>query len=167
MSDVTTATTGFFDWRRPLEELAKAEHSRWRRTRETSPGAARSTPKTPAADTGQPSSAAAEDGEAREVRRDFWGKLVRSASAIPFAEDAAAAYFAAFDTTTPLKVRAALVGVLAYFILPVDAVPDVVPMLGFSDDAALLMGAVKLLAEHITPAHRAAARARLDALRQR
>jgi len=116
---------------------------------------------------GQPGDQAGAAGDETRVKRDFWGKLIRTASSVPFAEDAAAAYFAAFDTATPLKVRAALVGVLAYFIMPVDAVPDVVPVLGFTDDTAMLMGAVKLLTDHIRPEHRASARASLDALRRR
>ncbi|MFG1477103.1 YkvA family protein [Xanthobacter sp. V4C-4] len=107
------------------------------------------------------------ESDAARVRRDFWQKLFRSASFVPFAEDATAAYYAAFDKTTPLKVRAALLGVLAYFVMPVDAIPDVLPVLGFTDDTAVLMGALKLLAEHIKPGHRAAARAALEAMRRR
>ena len=40
---------------------------------------------------------------------------------IPFAEDAVAAYFCAFDTNTPFRVRAMLMGALAYFVMPIDA----------------------------------------------
>lgn len=106
---------------------------------------------------------AARDEE--RVRRDFWKKLRRSAAHIPFAEDVAATYFAAFDRSTPLRVRATLMAVLAYFILPFDLAPDVLPIIGFADDAALLMGALKLLSGHVTPRHYAAAREALEDLR--
>ncbi len=57
------------------------------------------------------------------VRRDFWRKAARVAAKLPFAEDLLAAYYCAFDQTTPFQVRAALVGALAYFVLPFDFVP--------------------------------------------
>lgn len=99
------------------------------------------------------------------VRRGFWRKTRATAARIPFAEDAVAVYYAAFDRATPLKVRATLLAALAYFVLPVDAVPDIFPLIGFTDDAAVLMVALKLLSVHVKPDHYAAARAALDELR--
>jgi uncharacterized membrane protein YkvA (DUF1232 family) len=95
------------------------------------------------------------------VRRDFWRKLRRVAAHIPFAEDALAAYYCALDRDTPLSVKASLIGALAYFILPMDAIPDMLPVLGFTDDAAVLATALKLVASHIRPEHRDAAREKL------
>ena len=86
-----------------------------------------------------------EASRAERVRRGFWKKFRATARHIPFAEDAVASYFAAFDRQTPLKVRAALLAALAYFVLPVDLTPDFLPLIGFSDDAAVLMGALRLL----------------------
>ena len=91
------------------------------------------------------------------VRRSFWSKLRRFAAALPFAEDLLAAYYCAFDRETPRHVQAALVGALAYFVLPVDMMPDVMPLLGFADDAAVLATALRLVASHLKPAHRQAA----------
>jgi len=92
------------------------------------------------------------------VRRGFWSKLRRFAARLPFAEDLLAAWYCAFDRDTPRHVQAALVGALAYFVLPFDVIPDMMPVLGFSDDAAVLATALKLVASHIRPAHRDAAR---------
>lgn len=94
--------------------------------------------------------------EAR-VRRRFWPKLKRVAADLPFAEDLVAAYYCAFDRNTPRHVQAALIGAIAYFILPFDMVPDMMPMLGFTDDAAVLATTLRLVAGHIRPAHREAA----------
>jgi uncharacterized membrane protein YkvA (DUF1232 family) len=99
----------------------------------------------------------AESAEAR-VRRDFWRKARRVAASLPFAEDLLAAYYCAFDRQTPLQVKAALIGALAYFVLPFDIIPDMLPFVGYTDDAAVLAAAIKLVASSITDDHRTAAR---------
>ena len=96
------------------------------------------------------------------VRRGFWGKARRVGAKLPFAEDLLAAYYCAFDRDTPLQVKAALLGALAYFVLPVDAIPDVLPFLGFADDAAVLATALRLIAGHITDEHREAAKRAME-----
>jgi uncharacterized membrane protein YkvA (DUF1232 family) len=95
------------------------------------------------------------------VRRRFWIKLKQVVAKIPFTEDLLAAYYCAFDRQTPRHVQAALLGALAYFILPFDFIPDMLPVLGFTDDAAVLATAMRLVAAHITPEHREAARVAL------
>lgn len=105
------------------------------------------------------------ESDETSVRRGFWRKLKRHAPAVPFAEDAVSAYFAAFDRETPLKVRAGLLGALAYFLLPADMMPDFLPLIGFGDDAAVLFGAMKLLSSNIRPQHREAARTTLEQMK--
>ena len=95
------------------------------------------------------------------MRRGFWAKATRVAAKLPFAEDLLAAYYCAFDHATPLQVKAALLGALAYFMLPFDAIPDFLPFLGYTDDAAVLLTALRLVAGHIRPEHREAAQAAL------
>lgn len=95
--------------------------------------------------------------EAR-VRRGFWPKVKRVAARLPFAQDLLAAYYCAFDPQTPVQVKAALVGALAYFVLPIDAVPDLLPLLGFTDDALVLVTALRMVSGHIRDEHRDAAR---------
>jgi uncharacterized membrane protein YkvA (DUF1232 family) len=107
----------------------------------------------------EPADRLAQDRES--VRRRFWRKLKRVAVKLPFAEDLLAAYYCAFDKETPRHVQAALLGAIAYFILPFDFVPDMLPVLGFTDDAAVLATALRLVASHITDDHRQAARAAL------
>ena len=100
-----------------------------------------------------------------ELRRRFWTKLKGLAARLPFAEDLIAAHYCAFDRQTPLHVKAALIGAIAYFVLPCDFIPDVLPVIGYSDDAAVLAAAIKLVSSHITPDHREAARQTLLRLR--
>ena len=95
------------------------------------------------------------------LRREFLRKLKRLAVRLPFAEDLLAAYFCAFDRQTPRHVQAALLGALAYFVMPFDFVPDMLPVLGFGDDAAVLVTALRMVSSHIRPEHRDAAKARI------
>ena len=103
-------------------------------------------------------------GDERLVRRNFWRKCKRVAARLPFAEDLIAAYYCAFDRSTPLHVKAALVATLAYFVLPTDLIPDFLPGLGYADDAASLAATLRLVASHILPEHRAAAAQALQKL---
>ena len=100
-----------------------------------------------------------------KLQHSFWHKLPRVAAHIPFIEELLAAYYCAFDRNTPAKVKATLVAAIAYFVLPIDAIPDVLPVLGFTDDAAVLATAIKLVSAHILPAHRDAARNKLAAFK--
>jgi uncharacterized membrane protein YkvA (DUF1232 family) len=110
----------------------------------------------------EPADRLAQDRES--VRKRFWIKLKRVVSRLPFAEDLLAAYYCAFDKQTPRHVQVTLLGALAYFILPFDFIPDMMPVLGFTDDAAVLATAIRLVASHITSDHRDAARAALKRL---
>jgi uncharacterized membrane protein YkvA (DUF1232 family) len=108
----------------------------------------------------EPADRLAKDRES--VRRRFWVKFKRVVAQLPFAEDLLAAYYCAFDKQTPRHVQAALLGAIAYFILPFDFIPDMLPVLGFTDDAAVLATALRLVANHITADHRDAARGALQ-----
>ena len=94
----------------------------------------------------------------------FWRKLARALTRIPFAEDLVAAYVCALDRETPTYVRAVLFGAVAYFVLPADAVPDILAGLGFTDDASVIAAAVAAVGSHLAPRHREQARRRLDQL---
>lgn len=47
------------------------------------------------------------------------------------------------DRTVPLAARAWLWGLLAYVAMPIDLVPDFVPVLGYADDAILVVVALR------------------------
>ena len=96
--------------------------------------------------------------EDEPLRRDFWAKLKQFGRRLPFVEDLLAAYYCATDPATPRRVKLVLAGAIAYFVLPADAVPDLLPLLGFADDAAMLAAAIAQVADAITEDHRARAR---------
>lgn len=89
-------------------------------------------------------------------------KLLKVAGRIPFADDLAAAWFAAVDPATPMKAKAVLFAAAAYFVTPVDLLPDFIAGLGFTDDATVLATALGIVGMHIRDSHRAAARRLLN-----
>ncbi|NIX75358.1 YkvA family protein [Microvirga terricola] len=93
-----------------------------------------------------------------KIARQFWAKLKRVGSRIPFAEDLLAAFFCATDPTTPRRVKLILMGAIAYFVLSTDAIPDILPLFGFADDAAVLATAITQVAGSITEDHHEKAR---------
>lgn len=90
--------------------------------------------------------------------RGFVPKVLKLAGKIPFADDLAAAYYAARDPKTPIRAKAVLLAALAYFVTPLDMVPDFITGLGFTDDATVLATALGVVGMHVRDTHRAAAR---------
>jgi uncharacterized membrane protein YkvA (DUF1232 family) len=99
------------------------------------------------------------------VRRYFLGKVRKTLGIVPFLEEALAAFYCALDPATPRWVKGVLLGALAYFILPFDAVPDLLVAVGYSDDFAVLLGAIRAVEGKVTDAHRERARQTLARLR--
>lgn len=98
------------------------------------------------------------------VNAGFWTKVRRVGARVPFLEDALAAYYCATDRKTPLRVKAILMGALAYFVVPTDMIPDFITGLGFTDDATVLLLALQTVSGHITDSHRDKAHEALDHL---
>jgi uncharacterized membrane protein YkvA (DUF1232 family) len=98
------------------------------------------------------------------VRRGFLPKLRRVAAKIPFASDALAAYFCARDPATPMAAKGLIFAALAYFVMPADAIPDIVAGLGFTDDAAVLATVIAIVSKNIKPKHKVRAREALTRL---
>jgi uncharacterized membrane protein YkvA (DUF1232 family) len=86
--------------------------------------------------------------------------------AFPKADEVVAAYYAAFDANTPFRTKAMLLAALAYFVMPIDVVPDFILGLGFTDDMTVLLTAFGLIRSNVTEEHREKARATVEALRR-
>jgi uncharacterized membrane protein YkvA (DUF1232 family) len=95
---------------------------------------------------------------------EFLGRLKRVAKRVPFAEDLLAAWICTRDPATPRRVRLTLLAALGYFVLPLDAIPDILPVIGFTDDAAVIAAALAAVAGSITPEHREKAKRTLAEL---
>lgn len=100
------------------------------------------------------------DEENEKIVRDgFADKVRRTIGMVPFTDEAVAAYYSTRDPSTPTRIKLAVMGALAYFVMPIDAVPDIIAMLGYGDDAAVFWAAWRMVKPHITEGHRERARA--------
>jgi uncharacterized membrane protein YkvA (DUF1232 family) len=66
------------------------------------------------------------------------------------------------DASTPAKVKASIIGALAYLVLPTDVIPDIFAGLGFTDDITVLTAVLALVTSHIKPEHRERAKGTLS-----
>lgn len=90
----------------------------------------------------------------------FWSKLSRFGrkAGREVVERALVLYYCLRDVDTPTWARGVIVGALGYFVLPMDAIPDLVPFSGFADDFSVLAAALVSVAHHVKPEHRFMAR---------
>lgn len=63
-------------------------------------------------------------------------------------------FFCLKDASTPKWARRVIVGTLGYFVLPLDLVPDAIPVLGFGDDMVALAAALATVAAYIKDEHK-------------
>ena len=96
------------------------------------------------------------------VNHGFWPKVRRVARRLPFLDQLLAAYYCTLDPKTPIQVKAVLMGALAYFVLPVDVIPDFIAGFGYTDDATVLYAAIRSVGKYIRDDHRARARETLN-----
>src|SRR4051794_27823688 len=71
----------------------------------------------------------------QRVERGFWPKIRKAVARVPFAADALSVWYCAKDDDTPTSAKGMMLAALAYFVLPADAIPDLIPMIGYTDDA--------------------------------
>ncbi len=92
--------------------------------------------------------------------RVFKKVLIRAGRVI--AQPALEAFEMVIDASTPPQARLTMLAALTYLIMPLDLVPDLIPVAGFSDDLVALTAVISLWQRHLTPAIRNRARLRLD-----
>ena len=70
----------------------------------------------------------------------FWGKLARYAKKAgrKAVEETLTLYYCMKDPETPLQAKIVIFGALAYLILPVDLIPDFIPVIGWLDDVGVV-----------------------------
>ncbi len=98
------------------------------------------------------------------VTRGFWPKVSKVVRRVPFAPELLSVYFCARDPETPTSAKAMMMAALAYFVLPTDAIPDILAGIGFSDDAAVIAAVLAVVGRNLKPRHKQAAEGFLDRL---
>ena len=66
-------------------------------------------------------------------------------------------WFAGTGPAAPRRVKAVFYGALAYFVMPLDAIPDIIPVIGWGDDMGVTAAALAYASTHITDEVRARA----------
>ncbi len=68
------------------------------------------------------------------------------------------------DANTPMPVKIAIGSALAYLVMPIDVIPDVLVGVGYTDDLAALAAAAKFAGSAMTEEHDCEARRRWGSL---
>ena len=98
------------------------------------------------------------DKETREeVSSGFVDYLKKVIGKIPFVEDIVALFLLFNSSDYPLIKKGVCVFALLYFITPLDVIPDIMPVVGFLDDAGIIAAAVALYSSDLDPYKKMAA----------
>jgi len=73
-------------------------------------------------------------------------------------------WFTLRDKDTPTWAKSVILGALGYFIVPLDAIPDIMPLVGFSDDLTALVSASAMIFSYIKPEHKQKAKEKMRIL---
>jgi len=92
------------------------------------------------------------------VAQGFWPKVRKVAAKVPFLDDVLSVWWCARDPETPMAAKGMMMAALAYFVLPTDAIPDVLVGIGFTDDAAVIAALLAVAGKYVKDRHKAAAR---------
>jgi uncharacterized membrane protein YkvA (DUF1232 family) len=89
--------------------------------------------------------------QADYVEANIWLKLEEVGKKISFAKDVAALYRYMTDKYVSWHRKAIIVAALIYFISPIDAVPDIAPLIGYLDDLGVITALLKYLGSELIP----------------
>ena len=92
----------------------------------------------------------------------FWKKIKSFTKEIgkDVIENALLLFYALFDSTTPHWAKGIILGALGYFIFPFDAIPDFIPLLGYSDDFGIIAAAIMAVSKSISEESKSKAKER-------
>ena len=84
---------------------------------------------------------------------DLWRIMKRNAAKIPGLKRVLVLYYVMRDETTPLWAKTLIIAALGYVICPVDLIPDLIPVAGWSDDAGVVGSAFATVRVFIDDLH--------------
>lgn len=111
----------------------------------------------------QPDEKTLQESQKHYSEEGLWEKIasVAKKAGIKVIYNALLLYYTAQADTTSFTQKGIIYGALGYFILPVDLIPDPIPVVGFSDDLAALAACLATVAISVTPAIQEQAKDRL------
>ncbi|MBM7616234.1 YkvA family protein [Alkaliphilus hydrothermalis] len=106
-----------------------------------------------------------EDYSKQYSEDSFWYKLFKFAkkAGVKVSYAALLLYYVLKKPNTPKWVKTSILGSLGYFIFPFDAVPDIIPLMGYGDDLGILAIALATAAVYIDEDVKRKAREKLGA----
>jgi len=96
--------------------------------------------------------------------KSFWDKILEVAAKAgkEVIEKAVILYFVMQDDDTPMWAKGTILGALGYFVSPIDAIPDFIPVVGYTDDLTVLAGALVTVASHVKREHKDKAQEKMN-----
>lgn len=91
------------------------------------------------------------DQKIQYVEENLWTKLERVGEKISFAKDIMALVRYLRDPLVSWHRKAIVAAALIYFISPVDAIPDITPLVGYLDDLGVITALLKYLGHELIP----------------
>jgi len=85
------------------------------------------------------------------IEERLWEKVERVGKKISFAKDLMALYRYLKDPAVQWYRKSIVVGALIYFIAPIDAIPDIAPLIGYLDDLGVIAAVLKFLGSELIP----------------
>ena len=85
------------------------------------------------------------------IEENLWAKLERVGKKISFAKDILALVRYMRDPLVSWHRKAIVVAGLIYFISPVDAIPDITPLIGYLDDLGVITALLRFLGHELVP----------------
>lgn len=85
------------------------------------------------------------------VDENLWEKVERIGKKISFAKDIMALYRYMKDKYVSWHRKAIVAAALIYFISPIDAIPDIAPLIGYLDDLGVITALLKYLGSELIP----------------
>lgn len=85
------------------------------------------------------------------VEENLWAKLEKVGKKISFAKDLKALYRYMLDPSVQWYRKSIVVAALIYFISPIDAIPDIAPLVGYLDDLGVITAVLKFMGSELIP----------------
>jgi uncharacterized membrane protein YkvA (DUF1232 family) len=83
------------------------------------------------------------------IDENFWSKIERVGSKLSFTKDLKALYNYFVDPSISWYRKSIVVGALIYFIVPIDSIPDIAPLIGYLDDLGVITATIKFLGSEL------------------
>lgn len=93
----------------------------------------------------------------------FWDKINKFAqkAGVKVIYSALLLYYALQNPNIPTKIKTIILGALGYFISPIDVIPDIMPVVGYTDDFGVLLAALAIVAFYIDEESKQKAKAKI------